>query len=279
MLLSLSIIAIIIFSVVLLQNGNTEISTYEGNPKAVIIDQLYDDIPNVKFHQKATEYFEAAGYEVDIFTTKQVTVDFYKRLPEMNYNFILLRTHGLTDDTDDNSVALFTGEKYQSNMYIQEQLFGQIKKGAPLLDLLFKPSEQKSSDWVAVNDTYHVLTSPVEVVGESTDEYFLITPKLVDELMVGKFPDSVIVIGGCKTMANTSLADSFLRRGASIVVGWDDNIASIDNDRILLEILNDTVNNHMEIPEAIDSAMENFKPPFYNRINLKYHSGSNLWSG
>ena len=53
-LLSISAIAIIAFSFMLFQNGNTEISTYEGNPKAVIIDQLYDDIPNQDFLEKAT---------------------------------------------------------------------------------------------------------------------------------------------------------------------------------------------------------------------------------
>jgi len=269
-LLSISIIAIIAFSFMLLQNGNTEISTYEGNPKAVIIDQLYDDIPNQDFLEKATEYFKVAGYEVDIFTTKQVTVDFYKRLPEMNYKFILVRTHGLNDDTD-NNVSIFTGEKYQIDHYIQEQLFGQIKKGAPLLDLSFQPSQNESSEWVVVNDTYSFLRTPVKIERSETDEYFLITPKLIDELMVGKFPESVIVIGGCKTMANTSFADSLIKRGASLVVGWDEDVGAGDNDKILLNILSETLTRNVEIHDAIDSVMQ--KNPLRTGGTLHYYSG------
>jgi len=269
-LLSISVIAIIAFSFMLFQNGNTEISTYEGNPKAVIIDQLYDDIPNQDFLEKATEYFKVAGYEVDIFTTKQVTVDFYKRLPEMNYKFILVRTHGLNDDTD-NNVSIFTGEKYQIDHYIQEQLLGQIKKGAPLLDLSFQPSQNESSEWVVVNDTYSFLRTPVKIERSETDEYFLITPKLIDELMVGKFPGSVIVIGGCKTMANTSFADSLIKRGASLVVGWDEDVGARDNDKILLDILSETLTNNVEIHDAIDSAMQ--KNPLRTGGTLHYYSG------
>jgi len=269
-LLPIAAVTIIFFSFVLLQNGNTEISTFEGNLKAVIIDQLYDDIPNENFLQKATEYFEAAGYVVDIFTTKQITVDFYKRLPEMNYNFILVRTHGLNDDTDDN-VSIFTGEKYQTDQYIQEQLFGQIKKGAPLLDLSFQPSQNESSEWVAVNDTYHFLTTPVKIERSETDTYFLITPKLIDELMVGKFPESVIMIGGCKTMANTSLADSLIKRGASLVIGWDEDVGAADNDKILLKVLSETLTNNVEIHDAIDSVMK--KNPLRTGGTLHYYSG------
>src|SRR3972149_6538547 len=60
--------------------------TTDAIPKAAIIDQLYYDIPNKDFHQKATEFLESAGYKVDIFTTKDITIDFYNRFP-IRYGF------------------------------------------------------------------------------------------------------------------------------------------------------------------------------------------------
>ena len=116
----LSAVVIALFSFVFLQGGEAENLVYEGPLKAVIIDQLYDDLPNDRFHQIATEYLESAGYQVDIFTTKQITIDFYKQLPEMNYNFVVARTHGISDDNE-GKVFLFTGEKYTDKKYISEQ--------------------------------------------------------------------------------------------------------------------------------------------------------------
>ena len=106
-----SIVAItFVVSILLIQNGEAEIVAYDGPPKAVIIDQLYDEMPNEFFHQKATEYLEAAGYEVDIFTTKDVTLGFYKTLPEKNYKMVVVRTHGVTDSGNEKSL-LFLGER------------------------------------------------------------------------------------------------------------------------------------------------------------------------
>ena len=42
-----------------------------GIPRAAILDQLHNDIPSKDFQEKATEYLETAGYEVDIYTTEE----------------------------------------------------------------------------------------------------------------------------------------------------------------------------------------------------------------
>jgi len=80
---------------------------------AAIIDQLHDSIPNESFQQKAQQHLENAGYDVDIYTTQDITVDFYKKLPSMNYKFIYIRTHSLGVQELQNSTFLFTGEKYR----------------------------------------------------------------------------------------------------------------------------------------------------------------------
>ena len=73
----------------------TEDETINKIRKAVIIDQLHNDISNPVYHNKATSLLTDAGYEVDVYTTDDITVDFYKELPSMNYEFILIRSHSL----------------------------------------------------------------------------------------------------------------------------------------------------------------------------------------
>ena len=204
----------------------------QPRPLAVIIDQLHDTIPNVYFQEKATQYLELAGYEVDITTTQDITVDFYKNLPSMNYKYIVIRTHGLEDTENNKATYLFTGEKYDINKYISEQLSGQLGKGAPIY-------EQER----------YLIEDDINALEESM--YFLVGSKWVDELMVGDFPDSVILIGGCESLRNKDLATSLIMRGASEVIGWDRTIGSIENDRIMLAFLEKTLVDNEKIEDVV----------------------------
>lgn len=232
---------------------------YDGPPKAIIIDQLDDEFPNPSFHQQATEYLEMAGYQVDIVTTSDVTVDFYKSLPEKNYKIVVVRTHG-ADDDDKNNVVLFTGEKYREDKYIQEQLFGQVTKAAPLLEVSYKPTDDDESNWVIVNDTYRYLKSTVKKDTSSENEFFAISPKLVSDSMRGKFTDTVFVLGGCNTLSNPSLANSLLKRGASAVVGWDNRVGNSDNDVAMLYFLDSYLNQDLDIAKSVDNLNKVMNP-------------------
>jgi len=257
---------------VLLQDNDAEMETFDLPLKAAIIDQLYEDYPNEDFHQKATEYLETAGYQVDVFTTESITVDFYKSLPKKNYQFVVVRTHGVVG-SEDGSVMLFTGERYTEDQYIQEQLFGHVLKGTPFLERSFEASKHDSSEWVIVNDTYRYLKTPVQIEDDSVGDYFVISPKLVSESMDGKFPGTIFVLGGCNTMQDTSMAESLVKRGASTVVGWEVPISSAQNDFTLLKVLKETLINDMDIKDAVDFVMETeFRHP--PKIPLKYYSDS-----
>jgi len=242
--------------------GEAQLETYDGPPRAVIIDQLYDDMPNDQFHTKATEYLETAGYTVDIVTTKDVTVDFYKNLPKMNYKYVIIRTHGAENT---NNVVLFTGEKYTEDKYVQEQLFGQVQKAAPLLERAFHVDGDSSSDWIIVNDTFRYLVSPAKPVDETKNEFFAISPKLVSHAMNGKFDDTIFLLGGCNTLSNPSLAKSLTDRGASMVVGWDDTVGSSDNDNVMLFFLKNTLVDNAELDTVFDDISN-----YYNSEYMAY---------
>ncbi len=251
MLVFASIIAVTFaVSILLIQNGEAENLVYDGPPKAAIIDQLYDEMPNEIFHQRATEYLEAAGYEVDIFTTKDVTVDFYKNLPTMNYKLVVIRTHG-TETNSGDDVVLFTGERYTDDKYIIEQLLGQVKKATPLLEIIYRANDNSSSEWIIVNDTYRYLKSPADMSERAQNEFFAISPKLV-ESMNGKFQDTIFILGGCDTMSNPSMSNALIEKGSSGVFGWDDTVGSTDNDNFILFFLR----FHLVEGYAIDETME-----------------------
>jgi len=266
MILGLASIVAVTFvvSILLIQNGDAEKLAYDGPPKAAIIDQLYDEIPNENFHQKATEYLEAAGYEVDIFTTKDVTLEFYKTLPEKNYKIVVVRTHGVTDPGNEKSL-LFLGERYSEDKYITEQLLGNLEKATPFLELNFAQNDEELSQWVIVNDTYRYKKTPAKVTATNSGEYFAIGPKFVNDVMTGEFSDTVFFLGGCSTLANPFLAESLISRGASSVIGWDDTVGSQTNDLYMLEVLRLALADDSKIEEAVDSVKQ-----MLDRTTLNY---------
>ena len=212
---------------------------------AAIIDQLHDQIPNKSAQKKVLKYLESAGYDVDIYTTEDITVDFYKKLPSMNYKFIYIRSHSLEVDKLGNSTFLFTGEKYDIDKHIYEQLSGQVHNALPLSD-----------------------QSPDEEINNATIDstYFTIGSKFVYEQMMGKFPQSVIIIAGCESVRNPDLGLSLIFRGASSVIGWDASVNSIENDRVMLALLEEVLINKIGFNDARISVMEEFGS------NLAYNS-------
>jgi len=244
-------------TMVFLSQGIAQSTTYDGPPRAVIIDQLYDEMPNKEFQEEATKYLNAAGYTVDIVTTKDITVDFYKNLPKMNYKYVVVRTHGAKNLDD---VVLFTGEKYTEDKYITEQLLGQVKKAAPLLDISYTVSTTADSKWVTVNDTYRSLSFPANPVMDVQNPYFAISADLVNNGMKGKFDGTIFLLGGCNTLSNPSLAKSLTDRGALMVVGWDNTVGNVDNDYAMLHFLKNTLVEHMNVSDVLEGLPQNQNP-------------------
>ena len=109
--------------------------------------------------------------------------------------------------------------------------------------------------------------SAIKLPGADPDAmYFTVGSKLIDELMIGEFPQSVIIIGGCESVRKHDLAQSLLLRGASAVIGWDRSINSMENDRVMLALLEETLINKIGMYDAIASVMDKFGE------NLQYSS-------
>ena len=247
--------------------------------KAVIIDQLHETIPNQYFQNKSVTYLENAGYTVDYILTEQITVDFYKELPEKEYEYIVIRSHGIKGKTDNDSARLFTSEKYSDEKYILDQLTGKLDKGN------FFQTQQASME-IEIDDLdslnnggtiemrYPLRSSTLEIQ-DTSQNYFLIGSNAVDSLMSGTFPSSTILLGGCNTMQNSLLAESLIKRGASEVIGWSGFVRSHENDRALLDVLKANLEEDMKLEQAVESFMEDYSQQPGKSLELKYYSKNN----
>jgi len=234
------------------QNNISQFETMDSDaPKAVIIDQLHNELPSEDFQNKATEYLTDVGYKVDLYTTDEITIDFYKKLPAMNYEYIVIRSHALGEGMVDKSASLFTGEKYSEHKYIKEQFLGHIGRGVPIL---YGDMVKLDADRI-MDKTYYVVGS-----------------KFVEEFMVGDFQNSTIILAGCETAKDSRLANSFLKRGASEVIGWSGLVDSANNVSVVLDLLNKTLGSDVEMEDAIQLVMKKNEKSFYRDTHLVYFS-------
>lgn len=192
----------------------------QGNPKAAIIDQLGSSnlkslpYPNQTFLDTTKELLYKRFSVID-FYSDNATVEQYKQLASAGYKLIVWRAHSALDN-DSKYIAISTTDEEGSINYDQylengQLTFCNISAGTPL--------------------------------------YFGITPKFIQEVMTGRFQDTVIVLMSCNGLKQgyDKTAQAFESKGAKVLISWDDWISSVDNDdrtSLLLQYLineNDTV--------------------------------------
>ena len=211
----------------------------QSTPRAAIVDQASLTRPNQEFVALATAILETAGYQVDVYSGSEITVEFYKDLATHGYRLIVFRTHS-SDVKPTGEIGLFTSELYREDQWVLEQVRGRLAYGHTI------PDAQGPS-------------------------YFAIVPAFIREEMRGRFNDTLLIIGGCKTLASPQLAEAFLDRGASAVVGWDDVVDLAHNDRGVLRLLLAIVGEKMSVEEAVRRTMIDIGPdPVYHSWPAAY---------
>lgn len=215
-----------------------------GPKTAAIVDQLSLTQPNPDFISSARGLLAEAGYLVDYFPGEQVTVDFYRTLPQGGYDLILLRAHaGITTEVDVSSgerleteyVSLFTGEHYSANKYPDEQL-NRLGKA---------------------------------VYYPGADPLFGIGPDFVTHSMEGRFDDTVIVMMGCDGLRSQRTAQAFLDRGARAFVSWSRPVSASHTDAATERLLENLLVAGLPTADAVARTAADVGPDPYFEAELR----------
>lgn len=216
-----------------------------GPPKAAIVDQTGFSFPSPGFIAQAREYLEEAGYKVNLYPPEEITVEFLRTLPHQGYQLILFQTHSTSEVVVEGQRGdashhppgpfLFTTERYDKHRYIRLQL----------------------DDHIRASKLFY----------EDSPMLFAIGPKFVRSSMSGLFHDTVIIIGGCQSLAAPDLAQAFLDRGASVVIGWDGMVDLGHNNRAILHLLQALTGEGLTLERAVEKTMEEIGPdPTYGSV-------------
>jgi hypothetical protein len=209
-----------------------------SQPRAAIIDQTGYSFPSPDFLARATATLEGAGYAVTYHPPEEITVSFYRTLADRGYDFILFQSHStaevlVRDEEKGESDLppgpfLFTTELYAQQRYLTLQLSDQVRRS--------------------------------ELFFEGSPELFAVGPEFVRRSMRGLFPGTVIVIGGCQSLTAPDLAQAFLEKGASVVIGWDEMVNLSHNNRAVLRLLEAMLVEGLLPEEAVEATMAEVGP-------------------
>jgi len=240
LLISLVLVGLLIFET--LTSPKASPPDTATHRKAAIVDQISLLQPNRDFIAKALSYLAEAGFEVDVYKGKDVTIELYKTLPAKGYRLIVFQTHSTSDlqlldgtITSANPVFLCTSEPYDERKYFYEHMTNQVRG--------------------------------VELPYEHSVVLFSIGPEFVRRSMSGRFENAVIVIGGCQGLSTLDLAEAFIERGASVVISWDGWVDLPHNDKAILHLIHDLTIEKLTVEQAVEKMMEEVGPdPIYKSI-------------
>jgi hypothetical protein len=214
-------------------------------PKAAIIDQLSIIEYDSDFVSKAADILETAGFKVDIWRGNDVTVDFYRELPRYEYRLIVFRVHsGILLDVKEsqlvpsNTTYLFTGEIYSTKKYVAEQLTDRVSNAM-------------------MSDKYPLV--------------FAINSQFITDDLKGSFNDTVIINMGCESFYLDDMANAFIKKGASLFLGWSTVVTLEYVDSATLDLLNNLCLKNMTVGQGVASTMANAGTDPYYDTYLKHY--------
>jgi hypothetical protein len=204
-------------------------------PRAAIVDQLSLTEPNPAFVQTATTTLAQAGYAVDYYSGREVTVELYRELPKHNYDLLILRVHSglvreILGNTADgrvtDAVALMAGEVYDRAKFGSMGEAGRMGVG----------------------------------VYEGNPPYLGIAPTFLRSTMEGRFNKTIIVLMGCDGLFSEETADVFLKKGAGAVIGWSRLVSAQHTDVATERLLQHLLIDGLAPREAVEQTAKEVGP-------------------
>ena len=206
------------------QPNQTVTSTVSNTLRAAIVDHLSTSYPNEAFVKESSAILKEAGYHVDYYKGEEVTVEFYRNLPTLEYDLIVFRVHSAYIHKY-LSLAMFTSEPYSKERYVQEQMRNRVARG------FIEP--------------YH----------SGDPDYLVITDKFVRYSMNGSFKDTLIIMMGC-TGIKKCIASAFLQKGAKAYIGWNGLVSAEHTDKTTIQLLKQLLLERQTIAKAVGQTMK-----------------------
>jgi hypothetical protein len=192
--------------------------------KAAIVDHLSLSHPNQAFVKECSDILKKAGYAVDYHKGEEVTVEFYRNLPALEYDLIVFRVHSAYIHKY-LSLSMFTSEPYSKERYVQEQLRNRVARG------FIEPYHQGDPDYLAITD------------------------KFVRYSMQGSFKDTIIIMMGC-TGIKKAMASAFLEKGAKAYIGWNGLVSANHTDAATTRLLRNLLLEGKTIAQSVAQTMK-----------------------
>ncbi|TAK36780.1 MAG: hypothetical protein EPO21_01590 [Chloroflexota bacterium] len=216
--------------------------------KAAIIDQLNLTYASPEFIQHETAILKQAGYAADYYPPQRGNIEFYRRLPTLGYQIIILRVHTprLKEANGElgDEVALVTSDIYRPDKPVDKKL-------APYLVKVLSLNE-----WPATKQLYGI------------------TDGFVRDQMEGNFQGATIILTGCSGLRSDKLAKSFVSKGAGAVIGWDADVAPAFTDSATELLLQHLLIDKIPTREAVSRAAEKAGvDPYYGGRLVSYPPG------
>ncbi len=217
----------------------------KGELRAVILDTVALTNPNKALLRNITQILEKAGYKVEVYEAENVTVDLMRKLCSRRYDVIIFRAHSSYTHRPyrylpNNTVVIFTGERYVKTKYVLEQMLEYLVPSTVIPEI------------------------------EVAYGYFAITPRFIS-VMHGKFDNTIVIAMGCNTLYTISMARAFIDKGASVYIGIDNYIAVDHLDKVLYYLIKYLFEERLTIDEAVKKVNEVIGYDPYYKAKVVYY--------
>jgi hypothetical protein len=211
---------------------------------AAIVDQLTVEPSLINqsadFNTSSTSTLMTAGFDVKYYPGRDITIDFYKNLPSKGSKMMVMRVHS-TVRSESDFVDLFSSELFVEGRYLG---YG---------------------DQISIAE--------FNLTGK---KYFAIGPTFVNASMRGRFDsNTVIILMGCNSLEEESMAKALVGRGARVVIGWTDWIDLTDTDTVTTVLLEYLLQRKRTIGSAVDEINSRMQtdlgPPPHSGAKLAYY--------
>lgn len=233
----IALAALILGLPVLLIFGACAAPEPEREPRAAVIDQLCVLLPNPAFIEQTTHQLRDYGFEVDVYSGDNITVDLYRKLPTYGYKVIIFRVHsGLlgVDPKVINRTWLYTNEPYSETSHIVEQLDDRVTYARTRDD----------APWC-----------------------FAVSAEFIDESTDGRFNNTAIIMMGCDALHFEDMAQAFIQKGASTYIAWDASVILDYVDSATPVLLEKLCSDQLTLKQAVAQTMvEQGRDPKYRSV-------------